>query len=106
MEDQLAKGRGAAVQIPRPSSAEGVELGAKPKRFAVSIDIGGTFTDFVLQDRERRLIFTEKMLTSPDQPELAIFEGVWKLMASSGASLADSDVLLHAHDFADRGVFG
>ncbi len=92
----MAEGRGAAVQITRPSPAEGVELAAKPKRFAVSIDIGGTFTDFVLQDRERRLIFTEKMLTTPDRPELAIFEGIRKLMARAGASLADSDVLLHA----------
>ena len=50
----------------------------------------------MLQDRERRLIFTEKMLTTPDRPELAIFEGIRKLMARAGASLADSDVLLHA----------
>jgi N-methylhydantoinase A len=88
--------RVAAAQLAHPSAAEEIEAATEPRRFAVSIDIGGTFTDFVLQDRERRLIFTEKMLTTPDRPEHAIFEGIRKLAARSGASLADADVLLHA----------
>ncbi len=45
-------------------------------RFALSVDIGGTFTDSMLQDRERRMISTEKVLTTPHAPEEAIFAGL------------------------------
>ncbi len=65
-------------------------------RFATSVDIGGTFTDFVLQDRERRTIFTEKVLTTPHAPEDAIFVGLDLLSQRSEMVPGACDLLLHA----------
>jgi N-methylhydantoinase A len=64
--------------------------------FAISVDIGGTFTDFVLQDRERRTIFTEKVLTIPHAPEEAIFSGLDLLSRRSGMRAEACDLFLHA----------
>jgi N-methylhydantoinase A len=65
-------------------------------RFSISIDIGGTFTDFVLLDRERRIICTDKVLTTPQQPETAILHGVRKLAERHGLDLPATDLFLHA----------
>jgi N-methylhydantoinase A len=65
-------------------------------RFSISIDIGGTFTDFVLLDRERRIICTDKVLTTPHQPETAILQGVRKLAERYGLDLRLADLFLHA----------
>ncbi|TDR92956.1 hydantoinase/oxoprolinase family protein [Enterovirga rhinocerotis] len=64
--------------------------------FAISVDIGGTFTDFVLQDRERRTIFTEKVLTTPHAPEEAIFSGLDLLSRRAGLRADACDLFLHA----------
>ena len=64
--------------------------------FVISIDIGGTFTDFVLQDRARRVIFTEKVLTTRHAPEAAIFAGLDLLSERAGLRPEDSDLFLHA----------
>src|SRR5437867_2241387 len=43
---------------------------------SLGIDIGGTFTDFVLIDTESRTLRVWKVLTTPQDPTLAIMRGV------------------------------
>ena len=45
------------------------------------IDIGGTFTDLVAI-KDGRVIGVEKILTTPDDPSLAVAEGVRALLAT------------------------
>jgi N-methylhydantoinase A len=66
------------------------------RRFSLSIDIGGTFTDFVLLDREQRVICTDKILTTPRQPETAVLQGMRKLAERDGLDLRSTDLFLHA----------
>ncbi len=42
----------------------------------LGVDIGGTFTDFVLIDRQHGGVVVEKCLTTPQSPEQAIFTGI------------------------------
>jgi N-methylhydantoinase A/oxoprolinase/acetone carboxylase beta subunit len=59
---------------------------ARPKKSAqvrVGVDTGGTFTDFVVY-RDGRL-FNRKVLSTPADPSLAIFEGVGDLLKDSPA---------------------
>ena len=66
------------------------------KRFAISVDTGGTFTDFVLLDRERGSITTSKVLTTPSAPDDAIFQGFDQLAADADFELVHCDTFLHA----------
>ncbi|KQR77192.1 hypothetical protein ASG35_13125 [Burkholderia sp. Leaf177] len=65
-------------------------------RFAVSVDIGGTFTDFVVLDSAKRKVTTAKVLSTPHRSEEAIFSGFEHLREQSELDLADCDVFLHA----------
>ena len=40
----------------------------------LAIDIGGTFTDIVLEYKTN--LFTKKVLTSTSKPEVAVIEGI------------------------------
>ena len=40
----------------------------------LAIDIGGTFTDLVLE--KNKILYTKKVLTSVEKPEIAVIEGV------------------------------
>ncbi|MDR5800216.1 hydantoinase/oxoprolinase family protein [Caballeronia sp. LZ001] len=65
-------------------------------RFAISVDIGGTFTDFVLLDSKKKSVTTAKVLSTPERSEEAIFSGFEHLRRDAELDLADCDVFLHA----------
>ena len=65
------------------------------QRIRVGIDVGGTFTDFVLVDDARALIFTGKRLTTPDDPSRAIIEGLERLLGESETTFATLASLIH-----------
>ena len=50
------------------------------KTIRIGIDIGGTFTDFVLRDEVRDMTRTGKLLTTPENPSRAIIDGVKRLL--------------------------
>lgn len=69
---------------------------AKPAgRVRIGVDVGGTFTDFVLIDDERKMIHTGKRLTTPGDPSLAIIEGTERLVAEANAVLSAVDAVVH-----------
>lgn len=45
-------------------------------RYLAGADVGGTFTDIVLYDRQARTLTLNKLLTTPDDPRRAIVEGL------------------------------
>ena len=51
----------------------------------LAIDIGGTFTDIVLENEHELL--TKKVLTSIAQPELAVIEGISDLLNENNICL-------------------
>ncbi|WP_296185652.1 hydantoinase/oxoprolinase family protein [Pseudomonas sp. UBA1879] len=65
-------------------------------RFAISIDIGGTFTDFVLLDSARNKVKTAKVLSTPGRSDDAIFAGLSMLQDTAQLELSDCDIFLHA----------
>ena len=69
--------------------------GDSGKRVRVGVDVGGTFTDFVLVDEQRDLIFTGKRLTTPGDPSLAITDGLERLVLESGTSVPELDAVVH-----------
>lgn len=69
-----------------PISSTGVRIG---------IDVGGTFTDFVLSDpRNGRLVFYKEPST-PDDPSRAFIVGLKALLGQAGLEPQDISVLMH-----------
>jgi len=64
-------------------------------RIRVGVDVGGTFTDFVLVDENRDLIFTGKRLTTSEDPSVAITEGLERLVEEAGTSVPELDAVVH-----------
>ena len=53
-------------------------------RYRVSVDIGGTFTDFVVHDEEQGYAFTGKVLSTPDDPARGVITGLTGLIYDLG----------------------
>ena len=64
-------------------------------KFRIGVDVGGTFTDFVLVDEARDLIFTGKQLTTSSDPGIAICDGVERVAREAGLELAGIDGVVH-----------
>src|SRR4051795_8578795 len=63
--------------------------------YRIGLDIGGTFTDFVLYDGERQRIALYKCLTTPRDPSIAALEGLEALARASRIELADVGEVVH-----------
>jgi N-methylhydantoinase A len=64
-------------------------------RARIGVDVGGTFTDFVLHDPARDLVHTGKLLTTPDDPSRAIVEGTQRVLREVGLTPADLHSMVH-----------
>jgi len=75
-------------------------LGKAEVRLAV--DIGGTFTDIVLDVGERRR--TRKVLTTPSAPEQAVLDGVRLILSDAQAHISDIDLFIHGTTLATNAI--
>ena len=55
--------------------------------FSIGIDIGGTFTDFVVYDHDAGHVHTFKVLSTPADPAQAVLEGLRRLSPATGHSV-------------------
>src|ERR1043166_5072272 len=63
--------------------------------YRVGLDIGGTFTDFVLYDGAHRRISLHKCLTTPHDPSVAALAGLGELAGEAGIAIADIGEIIH-----------
>ena len=61
----------------------------------LGFDIGGTFTDFVLQEMNAGAVFVGKELTTPRDPSEGVVRGLAALLATARVRLADVDQIVH-----------
>lgn len=79
--------------IPTASTTAPIRLAA---------DIGGTFTDVVLETPSRR--HSCKVLTTPSQPELAVMEGLDRLLKASGLEANRIELFVHGTTLATNAL--
>lgn len=65
------------------------------QRYRVGADIGGTFTDLIIIDRETGAFHIGKTLTTPHDPSVAVETGLRDVLASSGVSAEMVQHLIH-----------
>jgi len=68
----------------------------------LAVDIGGTFTDVVLDTGER--LVTEKLLTTSEAPERAVLDGIAAVLAGAGVPPAQVAVLVHGTTLATNAL--
>ena len=73
-------------------------------RYRVGVDIGGTFTDFVLEDPAAGKLALGKTLTTPSDPAQAVVAGLERLLREVGVAAGDVDVLVHGTTLATNAV--
>lgn len=67
----------------------------------LAIDIGGTFTDIVLDADE---LFSHKVLTTPDAPEIGAMEGSAALLKLQGVAFSEIDTVVHGTTLATNAL--
>jgi N-methylhydantoinase A len=68
----------------------------------LAADIGGTFTDIVLDTPKGRL--TSKVLTTPRAPEEAVINGTAAVLQRAGLDFSDIDVFVHGTTLATNAI--
>jgi len=68
----------------------------------LAVDIGGTFTDLVLEAPGRS--YSHKLLTTPEAPERAVIEGTRLLLASAGVEPSAIGLVLHGTTLATNAL--
>jgi len=61
----------------------------------IGIDVGGTFTDFVLSNPNDGSLTYHKEPSTPDDPSRALIEGLQSLLTKAGMTSADVGTLMH-----------
>ncbi|WP_374333799.1 hydantoinase/oxoprolinase family protein, partial [Aestuariivirga sp.] len=72
------------------------------KTAKLAADIGGTFTDIVLEDGARR--WSGKVLTTTHAPELGVIEGIRVVLEASGLKPQDIGVFIHGTTLATNAL--
>jgi N-methylhydantoinase A/oxoprolinase/acetone carboxylase beta subunit len=69
--------------------------GKDPASWRLGFDIGGTFTDFVLQDVRTGTVFVGKELTTPRDPAEAVMRGLHTLLETARVRLSEVAQVVH-----------
>jgi N-methylhydantoinase A len=70
----------------------------------VGVDIGGTFTDFMLFDTESGAVDVHKVRSTPEDPGRALVAGLVELCADSGIEPSQVDAVFHGTTVATNAV--
>lgn len=68
----------------------------------LAVDIGGTFTDLVLEHAAGRV--TLKVLTTPSAPEQGVIAGVREILSSAGLTAAEVGLVIHGTTLATNAI--
>ncbi len=71
---------------------------------SLSIDIGGTFTDFTLLDLDSGELRVHKVLTDAEDPAQGLLDGVAELLDAVGANVSDLQVIVHSTTLATNSI--
>jgi N-methylhydantoinase A len=71
-------------------------------KLKLSADVGGTFTDVVLEHGPRR--WTGKLLTTPSSPEEGVLRGVSEILVRAEKSISDVDIFIHGTTLATNAI--
>ena len=72
--------------------------------YRLGVDVGGTFTDFLLIDESSGSTFTAKVPSTPEDSSLGVLNGVSKICKQSGIDPKDINLVMHGTTVATNAV--
>ena len=72
------------------------------EQIRLAVDVGGTFTDVVLEAGESQT--TLKVLTTPSAPEQGVLAGVDGVLKAAGIAASEIDILIHGTTLATNAL--
>jgi N-methylhydantoinase A len=72
--------------------------------YRVGVDVGGTFTDVLLFDEEADQATTAKVPTTPEDPSVAVRQGIAKACADAGVDPGQIAEVMHGTTVATNAV--
>ena len=88
----------------RRRTARGLAGGPADIMMRVAFDIGGTFTDFVLEDARAGALHFHKVPTTPGDPAKAVLDGLESLLRAAKVGFAEVSGILHATTVATNAI--
>jgi N-methylhydantoinase A len=76
----------------------------RTRDYRIGIDVGGTFTDFVLADPATGRVFNFKEPSTPADPSAAVETGLRALLAETGVEAGDISLVVHGTTIALNAV--
>lgn len=73
-------------------------------RYRLGVDVGGTFTDFLLLNEETGETVTAKVPSTPEDSSLGVLQGVTKICDSAGVEPSDIKLVMHGTTVATNAV--
>jgi N-methylhydantoinase A len=73
-------------------------------RYRLGIDIGGTFTDATLLDKETGEVTTDKVSTTPADPADGFLEGTLSILEKAGVTAQEVEFVVHATTVATNSI--
>jgi N-methylhydantoinase A len=73
-------------------------------RYRIGVDIGGTFTDFALYGADGGSMAIHKQLTTPDDPSLAVLDGIGTLLSRNDIDMGRVDEVAHGTTLVTNAV--
>ena len=70
----------------------------------IGVDVGGTFTDLILFDSDRRRLAVHKVATTPDQPAKGVIAGIQALCVANDIEPASIDQVFHGTTIATNAM--
>lgn len=75
---------------------------SQPANLRMSADVGGTFTDVVLEQADKR--WTTKVLTTPSAPEEGVLRGIADILKLSGSGIGQVEAFVHGTTLATNAI--
>ena len=72
--------------------------------YRLGVDVGGTFTDFLLINEENGETWTAKVLSTPEDSSLGVLNGVARICDESGVPPAEIELVMHGTTVATNAV--
>jgi N-methylhydantoinase A len=72
--------------------------------YRLGVDVGGTFTDFLLMNEKTGQTFTAKVPSTPEDSSIGVLNGVAKICDESGINPADIKFVMHGTTVATNAV--